>query len=280
MFLDPNEMVLNFLRHPRYTTESWYLLLGDIDEVVRDETINFIFYANDRIVKLVRVHDPTYGVDLHVDHFAAACMAVFLRGRPLELDGTPPPTGIADFAGWGGDWIQHYGLWQDALSIEPMKWYSGLEFCRARLAKTAEEMKAGLFDSTFKLRDLLEDIAAYNIGMNLRQKAPVATKIVDEITFAFQGPGRLTRYRDFYARRFNSSPTAVKAAATSMLLRHLPVGPDDSVVIWVAQSRLVTRQYENAIMAWDMPSDRLSAFCDGLVEMLVAKVEEEKKLSV
>lgn len=278
-FLDPNEMVLNFLRHPRYTTASWFLLLGDIDEVVRDATLNFIFYANDRIVKIERVHDSTYGADLHIDHFAAACMGVLLRGRTLELDGTPPPTGIADFAGWGGDWIQHYGLWQEALSIEPIKWYSGLEFCRARLAKTAEEMKVGLFDSTFKLRDLLEDIAAYNIGMNLRQKAPVATKIVDEVTFAFQGSGRLTRYQDFYARRFNSSPAAVKAAATSMLLRHPPIGPDDSVVIWVAQSRLVTRQCENAIMAWDMSSDRLSAFCDGLVEMLVAKVEGEKKLS-
>ena len=139
---------------------------------------------------------------------------------------------------------------------------------------------AGLFDSTFKLRDLLEDVAAFNIGMNLRVKAPVATNIVDEITYAFKGPGRLTRYQNFYAKRFNSSPAAVKAAATSMLIRHLPTGPDDSIVMYAAQYLLVKNQCENAIMAWDMlPSDRLSMFCDGLVEMLVAKVEAEKNLS-
>ncbi|KAJ5782133.1 hypothetical protein N7457_003907 [Penicillium paradoxum] len=277
--MDLNEMVLNFLRSPRYTDKRWWLLLGIVDGFVYEGWLGFISWANGKIVKVERIYDPTYGVNLHVDHFAASCIGIYLKGKPLELDGTPPATGIADFVGWGGDWIQHYGLWQDALSQEPMKWYSGLEFCRARLAKTDEEIKAGRFDSTFKLRDLLEDVAGYNIGMNLRVKAPVATNIVDEITYAFKGPGRLTRYRDFYAKRFNNSPAAVKAAATSMLLRRLPTGADDSIVIYVAQSRLVTNQCENAIMAWDMPSDRLSVFCDGLVEMLVAKVEAEKRLT-
>ncbi|KAF4332149.1 hypothetical protein FBEOM_14054 [Fusarium beomiforme] len=278
--MDPNQMVLTFLRHSKYTNIEWTVLLGIPEE------FSFILYANERIpdnMKVRIVHDPTSGVvDFHVNHFAAACAGVTLKGELLAADGTPPPTGIADFAGWGGDWIQHYALWQDAMSLEPIRWYSGLEFCRARLAKTAEEMTAGKFDSTFKLRDLVEDVIGFNIGINLRAKLPapvVTVNIVDEIVYAFQGAGRLTRYQNFYAKRFNNSPAAVRAAAMDMLgaVGHIPTGVDDAKLT-LFKTGLIMQQSENPVMPWNMSSDRLLLFCDGFVELLTAKVEAEKIL--
>jgi len=270
--MDTNEMVLTFLRHPKYTNLRWWGLLGVVDGFVYKGWLGFLAFAQERILNRIdNVNDPTSGVvDFHINHLAAACVGVWLKGKPLAVDGTPPPTGIADFAGWGGDWIQHYGEWQDANALEPGQWRSGLDFCRA---ETPGEMVAGKLRSAFKLRDLLEDV------MNMRAKIPapvVSRGIVDEIIDTFQGLGRLVRYQNFFSRRFNSHPAALKLAALEMLGTFGPAPTDaDDVKLAAYRTALMLTQSENPVLPFDMSPDQLSSFCDGLVEVIVTKVEAE-----
>lgn len=272
-WMDNNQMVLNFLRHPKYTGGTWWALLGLIDGYIIKQMESWITYANDRLIKIETVRDLAYGIEFHVDHFAATCIAVYLKGEALGIDGKPPGISVADFGGWGGDWIQHYGDWQAAVQSEPTRWFSGLNFCRAQLAKTDAEILAGRFNSSFKLRDLFEDVAGFNVGTALRTKPTAA--LVDEVLYSFQGPGQLRAYHDFYAIRFGNSLVALKAGANSMLMGEYPAGPS-ALVMKVGKVQVITDICKDAVMPEKPAPGRLALFCEGLTELLAAKVQAEK----
>jgi hypothetical protein len=126
------------------------------------------------------------------------------------------------------------------------------------------------------LRDLLEDVAGFNVGTALRTKPTAA--LVDEVVYSFQGPGQLRAYQDFYAKRFGNSLMALKARANSMLMGDYPIGPS-AVIMKVGKAHLITTMCKDAVMPDDLATGRLALFCEGLAELLVAKVQAEKALA-
>jgi peptidoglycan hydrolase-like protein with peptidoglycan-binding domain len=239
---DPNQRVLEYLRHDGYDNWQFTALYGGIDE-------GFIAYVDDTGLPRRRYFlDPASGDYYEVGHFGSSCDGVFLKGQPDNIR----DVNRADFGSWGGDWITFYADW-DRVRGENS---SGYTFCMNNLARLD-------VDSSFSNRDLIEDIDAYTIGMALR----AGTDIVTAVRAALRnGGGYLTRYGTFYQIRFGSDPAAAAAAAKAMLT------PGDDILMNAARTGLLVH---TTFFPWMIPGDKLDEFCKGFADTLLARVGQE-----
>ncbi|MEV4628145.1 glycoside hydrolase domain-containing protein [Micromonospora sp. NPDC049523] len=238
--VNPSQRVLEFLRHKDYGDALWAGLIGDVDRA-------FIAHVLDiRVPVVERFRDPFYGVDVMVSHLAASCNGVYLQGRP---PGTT--TNRGDVAGWAGDWMTFYGEWRR----DSHSYSSGYTYCMERLAKVD-----GV--GTFKLRDLIEDSDAYNIGMSVRG----GTNIVAAVHANYWGEGYLSRFKRFYEGRFGSAQDAKEIARQILTF-------DDDLVVSAGRAYLIQSTGGiPTLMPHLLPDDKLDEFCQGFSDMLLANV--------
>lgn len=179
-------------------------------ESSNNEFTDYVEKAGVRSIATFR--DPEYGLDVKASHLGACMNGVFLKGPAA---GTA--TNRADVAGRGGDWMTFYGEWRRDHDKQP----SGGKYCRDHMANADE--------TTFKLRDLVEDAGCYNIGRRLR--ANPSLSIADEIEENLAS-GYKSRMKRFVDGRFGS-PSNAQAIAKSMLL------PGNDVLVNTGRIRLV-----------------------------------------
>ncbi|MGE7388373.1 hypothetical protein ACQKM2_23185 [Streptomyces sp. NPDC004126] len=168
--------------------------------MVGEPDFGFIDFARSKNVGVLKdFKDPGTGtgIDLSVDHLAAAANGVELHGLTSGNDVNP-----GDLAGWGGDLVTFYAEWRR----DSDRWSSGHTYCTDRLAKIN-------VTTTFGFNDLIEDVDGYDIGRAILQGATVVEAFRD----VYQRGGHLHRYRDHYANRLGGSPSKAAAVAEEML---------------------------------------------------------------
>ncbi|KAI4212292.1 MAG: hypothetical protein LQ351_005005 [Letrouitia transgressa] len=204
-----NQLVLEWLRHVDYNDLEWRTLIGDIDD-------GFIKHVEAAGVTMLDTYpDPEFpGLNVKISHWGACTNGVLLKGKSPGLE-----TNRADVAGWGGDWMTFYGEWRRDSDGTP----SGGDYARAHMVNLQD-------DTTFKMRDLVEDADCFNIGVRLRDNPSLS--IADEVATTVES-GYKTRMQRFVNGRFAGNAQAI---AKNMLL------PGDDVVINVGRIRLVQQQ--------------------------------------
>ncbi|KAL8727023.1 MAG: hypothetical protein Q9166_006321 [cf. Caloplaca sp. 2 TL-2023] len=205
-----NQLVMEWLRHEEYNSLEWKALIGGVD----DGFIDHVKKAG--VTLLATFKDPEYNLDIKISHLGACMNGVFLKGQASGTD-----TNRADVSGWGGDWMTFYGEWRRDSDKEP----KGGKYCLDHMCNAVD-------DTTFKLRDLVEDADCYNIGMRLR--ANPSLNIADEVGKNLAG-GYKTRMKNFVEGRFGNRDNA-QAIAKSMLL------PGNDVLVNTGRIRLVQQQ--------------------------------------
>ncbi|KAI4233529.1 MAG: hypothetical protein LQ349_004357 [Xanthoria aureola] len=205
-----NQLVMEWLRHEEYNGIEWKALIGGVD----DGFIEHVEKAG--ISSMATFKDPEYGLDVKISHLGACMNGVFVKGPASGTD-----TNRADVTGWGGDWMTFYGEWRRDSDDEP----KGGKYCLDHMCNSVD-------DTTFKLRDLVEDADCYNVGMRLR--ADPNLKIADEMERVLAG-GYKTRMKSFMEGRFKDRATA-QAIAKSMLL------PGDDVTVNAGRIRLIQQK--------------------------------------
>ena len=240
----PNQLVMEWLRHDEYNDAEWKVLIGGVDD-------GFTTYVkNAGVVTIPTFRDPEYGLDAKASHFGACMNGVFLKGPAGGTD-----TNRADVTGWGGDWMTFYGEWRRDSDAQP----SGGQYARDHIANTVD-------DSTFKLRDLVEDADCYNIGMRLR--ANPALNIADEVEQNLAS-GYKTRMKRFVEGRFGSLENT-QAIAKSMLL------PGNDVIINAGRIRLVQQKggFIVKLPLW-LSDEDMNDLTRGFADRLFTLVREE-----
>ncbi|KAI4193885.1 MAG: hypothetical protein LQ346_003801 [Caloplaca aetnensis] len=205
-----NQLVMEWLRHEEYNGLQWKALIGGVDD---DFTTHV---QNAGVTSMATFRDPEYGLDIKISHLGACMNGVFVKDPASGTD-----TNRADVVGWGGDWMTFYGEWRRDSDEQA----SGGQYARDHLANAVD-------DTTFKLRDLVEDADCYNIGMRLRSNPSLS--IADEMEKVLAG-GYKSRMKSFVEGRFGTRSNA-QAIAKSMLL------PGDDVIINAGRIRLVQQQ--------------------------------------
>ncbi|KAL8943734.1 MAG: hypothetical protein Q9211_000883 [Gyalolechia sp. 1 TL-2023] len=201
-----NQLVMEWLRHEEYNDLQWKALIGGVD----DGFTEYVEKAG--VSSIATFRDPGYGLDVKASHLGACMNGVFLKGPSTGTD-----TNRADVAGWGGDWMTFYGEWRRDHDQQP----SGGNYCREHMANAEE--------TTFKLRDLIEDADCYNIGIRLR--ANPSLSIADEVEQNLAS-GYKSRMNRFVEGRFGS-PADAQAIAKSMLL------PGNDILVNTGRIRLI-----------------------------------------
>ncbi|WP_449062023.1 glycoside hydrolase domain-containing protein [Planomonospora algeriensis] len=191
---NPNQLVMEFLRHKEYSGAEWDFLIGGYDQV-------FVDYIKAAGVKMINeLRDPFYGIDLSVPHFGANCNGVYVA---------PPPSGFgvarSDVSGWGGDLMTFYGEWRR----DSARYSSGYTYCTERLAKIDG-------DGSFKLRDLVEDADSYNITMRVLKGN---VNIADAVEDYYKAGGYKSRFKQFYEGRFEGKDVILGNVADHLLAR-------------------------------------------------------------
>ncbi|KAL8928050.1 MAG: hypothetical protein Q9172_001105 [Xanthocarpia lactea] len=211
-----NQLVMEWLRHIEYNTFQWQRLIGGVDD-------GFTAYVEAAGVTFIdNFLDPEYGIDVKVSHLGATMNGVFLEGKP---SGTG--TNRADVTGWGGDWMTFYGEWRRDINTQP----DGRQYCLTNMANNVT-------DSTFKIRDLIEDADGFNIGMRLR--ADPSLNIADEFERVFAS-GYKSRMKDFVEGRFGTSANAQAIARTMLEDFGDPIVDAGRILLFQQQGgRLVT----------------------------------------
>ena len=204
-----NQLVMEWLRHTEYNDLEWKALIGGVD----DGFTKHVEAAG--VTFLDTFPDPEYpGLNVKISHLGATMNGVFLQGNAPAGE-----TNRGDVAGWGGDWMTFYGEWRRDVDTNP----SGGAYARAHMANLVDE-------STFKMRDLVEDADGYNIGIKLRENPTLS--IADEIA-ANMASAYKTRMQRFVSGRFAGNAAAI---ARNMLL------PGDDVLVNAGRIRLVQQQ--------------------------------------
>lgn len=167
-------LMLEYLKENTYGGAHWDLLF---DYSV--PTAGWIDHAIDAFgvtPPVVSFQDPQTGVDVMLDHWAAAACGRAIFSQDAILDS---PGARAAFAGWLGDLSSFYGEWQGS-GVE-----SGSEYCAQYLARADVASK-------FPLGDLIEDIDGLLLGKRAKESGFVAA-----IENYYVGGGYSTRFDEF-----------------------------------------------------------------------------------
>lgn len=257
-----NFRTIQWLRHRQYGDYRWTLLLGYMDQKFLDQADAAGF------TQLEFYQDPAWPTTIRIAHTFATMNGVYLKGSPPPDTGTggiePPDVNEGDIAGWGGDWINFYADWQNAVKTYPAD--QGEQFCKDNLAGSTP-------GSHFKLRPMLEDIDGYNIAMLLLNTGSLS--LPDALHQYFQPTGKSgykTRINDFYQGRFGGDTVNTVEIAIQILL---------SFKNWViAAGRTALIFAITGPFAPDMPSvSNLRLFCRGLDDKLQELIAQEKAMS-
>jgi hypothetical protein len=232
---DPNQRVLEFLRHEDYNNTKWQALIGGVNG-------GFVDYVKAAGVSMIReLMDPFYGIPIGVAHIGATCNVVYLRGKPTGV----MLTDIGDVAGWGGDLMTFYGEWRR----DSGSYADGYTYCQQKLAQSV---------GTFKLEDLIDDADGYNIAIQIRQGATVVEAM--EANYRAQYLRRMSAY---FGGRFDSDVTRAKDLAKDMLLTAA------DPLISAGRTYLIQSTAGTMVaMPEALPPATLDRFCQGFADKL------------
>ncbi|WDZ86769.1 glycoside hydrolase domain-containing protein [Micromonospora cathayae] len=250
---DPDRLVLDYLRYPRYDGEilGWNTLLDTLG-VSQD----WIAYAvANGPPRKPTFTDPAYGIQVNVDHLAATACGHYVKGSGGLTSGGQGWRG--DFAGWGGDLTTFYADWWN----NEDSYASGYEFCMDRLAKLNQI-------SSFAFNDLVEDADGYVIGMALRSGGNVDQVFRDHLG----GTGPLSRFRQLFTNRYGSAANA--RAATRIMLCETNDLITENLRLLAIQSAT-----EGALMPSVLPASKLDPFINGYVDTLQNLMNEESLIA-
>ncbi|KAJ9656824.1 hypothetical protein H2198_004712 [Neophaeococcomyces mojaviensis] len=241
----PNLRVMEWLRHKDYHGVDWWAILGSMDDAYFD------LVERRGITMIESLNDSLYAdVQLKISHMGACMNGAFLKGMP---SGTT--VNFADFTCWGGDLITFYAEWRRDVDEYP----SGRQYALARLAKIN-------VDSTFKLRDLLEDAWGWNMGMTLRSDTRLS--IVDEMQKQLAPGGEYrTRIKRFVDDRFHGQMREV--------VKQMLVSTDDTKLA-AARAALIELNTIGAKLPVNLPDADLNGFVDGVVSVIQDEVRSER----
>ncbi|KAL8848575.1 MAG: hypothetical protein Q9221_006408 [Calogaya cf. arnoldii] len=243
-----NQLVMEWLRHEEYNGAKWKVLIGGVD----DDFVEYVKKVG--VESMATFKDPEYGLDVKISHLGACMNGVFVKEPAGGTD-----TNRADVTGWGGDWMTFYGEWRRDSGEEP----KGGKYCLDHMCNAVD-------DTTFKLRDLVEDADCYNVGMRLR--ANPSLNIADEMEQVLAG-GYKTRMKSFVEGRFKDPATA-QAIAKNMLL------PGNDVIVNAGRIRLI--QQEGGLVVklplW-LSDEVMDDLTKGFADRLFGIVQLEKAAS-
>jgi hypothetical protein len=195
---DPNDLVLQWLRHVEYNSTGFQFLIGFIDN-------GWIAQVNSQGLTVPATFtDPFYGpITQRTSHLGAAMHAAYKMGLPGDGTSADSLSKIngTDMAGWGGDLIQFYAEWLHVILAYPDP------------AVYATDMLFSQSSAYYKMEDLLEDVDGFLIGVYLKNNPTV--HIADALTTYYKATdnhtGYRSRLRDFWKARFATVQAANRA---------------------------------------------------------------------
>ncbi|WP_346623822.1 glycoside hydrolase domain-containing protein [Blastococcus montanus] len=245
---DPSIRVLQYLRGRKYGTEpGWPELLPTAPSA-------WLTYVAAHAPR----HDPQFvepgsNVALDIDHWAAAASTIVQYGH-----GSPAPdrysSNRGDFGGWMGDLCSFYGDWR----ANEESYASGYLFCQDRLGTVT-----GL--SSFSMKDLLEDVDGFHIGLAVRAGQPINQAF--RTYYAAQGC-YTTRFSSFWRQRYAADRyTCMSAAKTTLYGGHND--PQDVLLEGLAHAVMLQQVgYELFVPPVHMPDQKLTPFLEGYADVL------------
>jgi peptidoglycan hydrolase-like protein with peptidoglycan-binding domain len=245
---DASLLTLQYMRYQEYGDVRFSSTIGGYNS-------DFIEYALNAGAPKVnkRFNDPVYGVSLKTSHLAVAAEGFVARGQVNGINANG-----ADLVGWGGDWVNFYVEWRLASDSYP----SGYLYCQDKLAKVVQIEENG----GFKLRDLIEDVDGYLIGMAVLG----GQNIVQAFATHYQGIGYQSRFHRFHAQRFGSA-SSLQAVAKTMLL------PNSIPIVDAARLGILVYFGHGTVISPELlvPSSSLDNFCVGLSDTIDGFVNNE-----
>ncbi|AUY52491.1 glycoside hydrolase domain-containing protein [Streptomyces sp. CB01881] len=238
-----SERIMQYLRHPKYTGAQW-------DVLVNAPSQGFIDYVkNSGFTPMKKFLDPSTGVMLSTDHWAAAANGAF----QWLLPGGNGING-GDMAGWGGDLCTFYAEWRR----DHATYSSGYTYAMDRLAKID-------VDTTFGFNDLIEDVDGFLIGSAVKKGAT----IIDAARSMYTDGGHVARYQRFYEARFGGTPDKLTKVTEEML-----TGGD--VTISAGRTLVITDLAGlDTLMPSMLPDDKFDEFVQGFTKTLLDRVAQE-----
>lgn len=257
-----NELVCQVLRYNDYNDVMWDATAGSID-------MNFynLAWAGVDLDQLKSIYDPATGTTITTPHLMASLNAVLYNtvdfGNWVDsLDGvTNADATVNDFAGWGGDLVTAAANVQYDINhgytdyTERAKYYIGNQ------AK----------DGSFAFEDMLSDVDAYNIGIQIRQSgAAISTALR---SYYSASGGCYSRFSDFYMHFTDLYDDNAYNAdmSTNVYHRAMDICTSSSTLIFHMRTVLLTAAEDNKHS--DYPNNQAlmaaaNAFGDYIIEQV------------
>nr|WP_308314720.1 glycoside hydrolase domain-containing protein [Streptomyces sp. CNQ085] len=245
-----SRLVMEYIRHEKYNGIAWWWLANSYDG-------DFVEYCNSRGESVQESFtDPITGYDLDATHMMATANG-FLENSDPGDKGTA--TG-GDVAGWGGDIMTFWADWRNSEE----EYASPRAFCEAKLAVPGTV-------SSFGFTDMVEDADGYLLAKHVAGGGTVVGWMNDH----YENGGGLTRFRDHFDRRFQTTAKARSAC------RDILLGGDD-VTIDLALLKLITGA--GAALPGDyilLPGggDKFDSFCQGFADRQLSLIGLENSLA-
>ena len=239
---DPNQLTLDYLRHPNYTRVStgWDLLLNLTDSEWLKLASDKFDADKDRVGQFALGASNAF---VNIDHIAAAASGLLIRGF-----GQGAAVTRGDFAGWGGDVATLFAEWRSNYSIYP----SGMEFCRNRFAVPG-------VPGSFSLGDLLEDSGGFILASRIKS----GKNIVSAFSDVYTSPASAVQVSKFFDMRFGTSTQMVADAVRAMLLP-----TSDSILNDFRDLSIASKSGLLTILPREIPSSELMEFSQGVAARL------------
>ncbi|MFD4413643.1 MULTISPECIES: glycoside hydrolase domain-containing protein [unclassified Streptomyces] len=240
---NPNQLVMEYIRHESYGDYQWDFLIGGYDG-------DFITFANGRGMSVMTdFTDPFTGYELGAEHLMATANGHFVTPRPDN----PKSVNGGDVAGWGGDLMTLYADWRNS------GYASGYTFCQEKFAKIGVA-------SSFGFNDLIEDADGYLLANLVRGGKDIASAVRDH----YNGGGGLHRFTDYYQQRFTN------AEDCKFLAHNVLTAFDDARVV-AAQKYLIAVR-GGAALPETIDYDKLERFEQGFADELLARTGTERRM--
>ncbi|WP_432023597.1 glycoside hydrolase domain-containing protein [Streptomyces parvus] len=244
---NPNQLVMEFIRHEGYGGGDWNFLIGKYNK-------EFVEYAKGKGMSVMADFvDPYTAYELGAEHLMASANGHFVSWMPSNKRAVNE----GDVAGWGGDLLTLYVDWRHAKDEFP----NGRNFVQLKMAKVGVA-------SSFGYNDLIEDADAWLLAEAVRGGKTIAQAVRD----LYNGGGGLTRFSRYWSGRFNGNVTDAKFLAHNIL-----TAADDKEVV-AAQVGLVTVRGDIKTLPAMLSYDELEPFEQGFADVLLARTGTERSM--
>ncbi|MCQ4206466.1 glycoside hydrolase domain-containing protein [Streptomyces longispororuber] len=239
---DPDQLVMEFVRHDAYGGLDWAYLIGNYDK-------DFVAYAEARDMTVPKQFvDPFTGTHLGAEHLLATANGVFVH-PPAD---NRRSANSGDITGWGGDLITLYADWRDATDTYP----DGRDFVNENMANPE-------VPTTFGYSDFIEDVDGYLIAQECRSSRDIVTAIRGH----YENGGGRSRFTSFWDSRFTGNAGEAGYAVQNVLTA-------EQEPLTVARLGLLGRRGITTLPAM-LPYSELEAFCLGFLDVLQGRVNGE-----